>query len=271
MDIRVSAWNHAIFTRKSRRSFQPGRPIEPETFDQLERLCREFRPFPGVRVELVRRPPDDVFRGFVGGYGKITGARAYLVFIGEGILPETPARLGYIGEAAILEATSLGLGTCWVAGFFLSDAVAADIQIAPCERIYAVSPLGYAEGSITAKEKLYSGLSGSKSRRVSSTLVISGTPDEWQKAAFEAARLAPSAVNRQPWRFVFEPGRITIRVDGTGDGAKIPKRLDCGIAMLHVEIAARAAGIDGKWEFLPLPDVARFERNGSGRSVSDLT
>ena len=261
MDISVSDWNHALLIRKSRRSFQPGRPIEPETFDQLDRLCREFRPFPGVRTELVRRPPDDIFRGFVGGYGKITGARAYLVFIGEAIFPETPARVGYMGEAAILEATSLGLGTCWVAGFFKSGAVAADIRIAPGERIYAVSPLGYAKESATTKEKLYSGLAGSKSRRESSTLVLSGTPDDWQKAALAAARLAPSAVNRQPWRFIFEPGRITIRVEGTGDDAKIPKRLDCGIAMLHVEVAARAAGIDGKWEFLPLPDVARFKKN----------
>ncbi|MFC2014334.1 hypothetical protein ACFLU8_05675 [Chloroflexota bacterium] len=36
------------------------------------------------------------------------------------------------------------------------------------------------------------------------------------------------------------------------------KRLDCGIAMLHIEIAARSYGIQAEWQFLKAPDVARF-------------
>jgi hypothetical protein len=34
--------------------------------------------------------------------------------------------------------------------------------------------------------------------------------------------------------------------------------LDCGIAMLHIEVAALNAGMKGKWEFLKSPQVARF-------------
>ena len=36
------------------------------------------------------------------------------------------------------------------------------------------------------------------------------------------------------------------------------KRLDCGIAMLHIEVAALNCGVKGKWELLASPQVARF-------------
>ncbi|MBM3310011.1 MAG: nitroreductase, partial [Candidatus Aminicenantes bacterium] len=82
----------------------------------------------------------------------------------------------------------------------------------------------------------------------------------WPLKALEAARLAPSATNRQPWRFEVGDGSITVRIDGGREGGRFSKRLDCGIAMLHLELGARAAGVDGRWVFLPAPAVARFER-----------
>jgi hypothetical protein len=38
----------------------------------------------------------------------------------------------------------------------------------------------------------------------------------------------------------------------------ISKRLDCGIAMLHIEVAALDCGVKGKWELLEAPRVAKF-------------
>ncbi|MFA5605548.1 MAG: nitroreductase family protein, partial [Dehalococcoidales bacterium] len=81
---------------------------------------------------------------------------------------------------------------------------------------------------------------------------------EWIKDAIEAARLAPSAVNRQPWGFNIEEDGITVFVRSGGTDFNISYRLDCGIAMLHIEVAALNAGIGGKWEFLESPGVARF-------------
>ena len=67
----------------------------------------------------------------------------------------------------------------------------------------------------------------------------------WLKTSLEAARLAPSAVNHQPWRFKVEAHSITISVDELKDTFNISKRLDCGIAMLHVEIASLFCGVMG--------------------------
>ena len=80
----------------------------------------------------------------------------------------------------------------------------------------------------------------------------------WVKIALEAVRLAPSAVNRQPWGFQVEPDAIIISVRTGGSEFNVSKRLDCGIAMLHLEVAAAAYGISGKWELLEAPRVARF-------------
>jgi len=35
--------------------------------------------------------------------------------------------------------------------------------------------------------------------------------------------------------------------------------LDCGIAMLHLELGARSSGANGRWAALAPPDVARYE------------
>jgi hypothetical protein len=48
-------------------------------------------------------------------------------------------------------------------------------------------------------------------------------------------------------------------MDAPKDGRRYPKRLDCGIAMLHIELGALAGGTTGVWTRLPAPDVARFE------------
>ena len=85
----------------------------------------------------------------------------------------------------------------------------------------------------------------------------------WVKLALEAARLAPSAVNRQPWRFNVEPNSITVSVNTVGREYGLSKRLCCGIAMLHIEVAALTCGTKGSWKFLEPPLVARFESESS--------
>ncbi|MBT9143935.1 MAG: hypothetical protein DDT29_02349 [Dehalococcoidia bacterium] len=81
---------------------------------------------------------------------------------------------------------------------------------------------------------------------------------EWVKASLEAARLAPSAINRQPWGFNVEDDGITVFVRTSGPEFNVSKRLDCGIAMLHIEVAALSSGVKGDWKSLEAPRVGRF-------------
>jgi nitroreductase len=258
MQIPVESWYQAIFVRRSRRSFIDRLP-EEEKLERLEKVCREFRPFAGVRAEFLRNSPEKVFKGIVGGYGKITGAPYYVALIGSSEFPNTEEGIGYTGEGVILEATALGLGTCWVSGFFWPDAVKNHIALADRERVYAVTPIGYTEKGFSLKEKFYSVAAGSLKKKPLEEIVEGTVSEKWQEKAIEAARIAPSASNRQPWRFVVGEKSITVRVNSPKDSDRYPKRLDCGIAMLHIELGAMAAGEKGKWEMLLAPDVGRFE------------
>jgi len=249
-------WYQAIFLRHSRRSFMPRRP-EEEKVAGLEDLCRSFRPFPGAKAEFVRSSPEEVFKGFIGSYGKISGAPYYMAFIG--LKGGAGEGVGYTGEGLVLAATTLGLGTCWVSGFFRPEAVTAGLVLEKDERVYAVTPVGYAERDYSVKDRIYRTLAGSRKRKPLSQICEGTAADAWQEQALEAARLAPSAANRQPWLFGLEPGSITVRTAGSKDSRRYPKRLDCGIAMLHLELGALAAGVPGRWVPLAPPGVARFE------------
>jgi hypothetical protein len=253
-----SSWYPAVLIRKSRRTFHPRRP-EEDKIVRLENLCAAFHPFPGARAELVRKTPDEVFKGLLGGYGRITGASYYMAFIGAEDAPNVEAAVGYTGEGLVLEATVLGLGSCWVSGFFRPAVVRSHLHLAADERVYAVTPIGYAERDETVKDRIYRRVAGSAKRKNLNEIVKGDLTESWQRMAVETARLAPSAANRQPWRFAAGPGSLIVRTDGAKDAGRYPKRLDCGIAMLHVEVGAREAGVAGRWTFLSAPDVARFE------------
>lgn len=169
--------------------------------------------------------------------------------------------VGYTGEGIILEATALGLNTCWVAGFFRPENVASLVKIQDNERVLAVTPVGYANGFESLGERLMTGFGLTHRRLPLSKLIDGGRVDnmpEWVKVALEAARLAPSAVNRQPWGFEIDGSGITVFVRTSGPEFNVSKRLDCGIAMLHIEVAALHYGCSGKWGFLQPPQVAQL-------------
>jgi nitroreductase len=261
MDIPFARWYSAIETRRSRRHFDPARPIESEISTALDTVCKQFRPFPHARTCLVTDSVHDVFKGIVGGYGKIKDSPAFIAFIGNMDSPYVQEEVGYTGEGVILEATALGLNTCWVGGFFKPESVASHIEISKNERVLSVTPVGYTLGNGSIEEKIMTGF-GRTHKRLPVLRLVSGTDieksPEWVKASVEAARLAPSAVNRQPWSFNLEDNCIRVSVRTGGLEFNVSKRLDCGIAMLHIEIAARVFGVNGEWEFLQSPQVAKF-------------
>lgn len=258
MDLPVSTWLPAAAVRRSWRSFIR-KPLDEERLARVERVCREFRPFPEARVELVREPVEKVATGVVGGYGRVSGAPCYLAFIGRMGSNHVQECAGYTGEGLILEATSLGLGTCWVGGFFRPGAVARSVRLAGDEAVIAISPIGIVSSVPSLTDITFKAISGSSRRRELERLVEGGrVPEGGIKAALEAARRAPSARNRQPWRFRITDGTVTVFTGCEKQDSKLSPRLDCGIAMLHLELGARAAGLAGRWEFLEAPNVARY-------------
>jgi len=207
------------------------------------------------------KSPEPLYKGIIGPYGKIKGAPGFIAFIGNMDGPNVQEHTGYTGEGIILEAEALHVATCWVGGFYRKEVVASLIDMKQNEEVLGITPIGYVVKRQATTERLITGF-GLTHRRKSLSTIVTGLKEVdwpvWIKAALDAARLAPSAVNRQPWKFNVEPDNIIITVNKPGMEFNISRRLDCGIAMLHIEISALSHGIHGSWEFLEAPRVARF-------------
>ena len=259
MEIPAESWYKAISLRHSQRKYSGEVPDESVT-SSIENVCAEFTPFPSVRSVVVREPANDVFKGAVGQYFfKVTKAPYYIAFIGDMTETNVQACAGYTGEGVILEATALGLNTCWVGGFYKREAVLKQIDLKDDEKLMAITPFGYSE-----EEKDRVGNSTKKYRRKDLNKLILSKEENignWIDSTLEGARLAPSAANRQPWRFAICNDSITVSSSSKREGISVSRRLDCGIAMLHLELGALVNGLKGSWEFLDYPEVARYTIN----------
>lgn len=192
MEIPVESWYKAIFMRRSRRIYKKIR-VPPDKLERLASICQNFQPFPEARAVLIDEPSEQVYRGFIGLYGKIINAPGYIAFIGNMDSSRVQEAVGFAGQGIILEATSLGLGTCWVGGYFRPEAVERQISSAKNERVLAITPFGFPEDSLSIQEKLMIGFGRLHKRKPLSELVTGVPKQEWMKTALEAARHAGAA------------------------------------------------------------------------------
>ena len=249
------AWYDAIPERLSRRRFD-GSAVAPEALGRLAAMCQTFHPMPRARMALVEDAPPGLFTGFIGSYGSVRGARSAALFMGtEGGEPD----MGYTGEALVLEATRLGVGTCWVAGAFDRKRAATLVDLRDGEQVMAITPLGHATGRLGTTEKAMRGMAGAHKRKTLAEIAAGASPDTWPAwamTAAEAVRLAPSGVNAQPWRLRFDDDALVL---SQAPSMYWTAPMDMGIAMLHAQLGALHDGVRGTWTMtVSAPDVARF-------------
>jgi nitroreductase len=207
----------------------------------------------------------------LGTYGFIKGATGFLV----GAVRRAPKDLedyGYLVEQAILFATGLGLGTCWLGGTFTKSSFA--VRMGGLERdevMPAVVSLGRIGDDGT--ERIREREAGSR-RLPAAALFFEerfGAPLDVDSvdgyaSVLEGVRMAPSASNKQPWRIVRRGNAwhfFLQRTRGYGKGSALFRvlrladlqRVDLGIAMCHFELAARELGLAGDW-VVDEPDIA---------------
>jgi len=254
----VRRWNEAIAKRHSVRTFD-GLPLGRTAVDALDTLEPEEIGKARVRHVLVEgeAATQAIFKGLVGGYGKLTGVPALAAFVAQTQDYGHLVALGYLGQQVVLEATSLGLATCWVSGAFSRDSARKFIELAEGEAVIAVTPVGREhQGSALRRwhDRSLKVLAGSQARKPLEQIATGARDEPRAWAALATARWAPSAANRQPWRFSVEPGRLRIRYEAASrqlPGGENAALLDCGIVMADFAVAARARGLWGSWNLLP--------------------
>ena len=185
----------------------------------LPATARTWRPeeVPNVQLRDARRyvsNPDGILSA---GFKNV---RNYVALVRKASEPDE--RVGYYGERVVLRAQQLGLRTCWVGLSYSKRRCKA--EVADDEKLVCMLAIGYGENDGTAH----------KSRPADILGRCEGDAPEWFARGIEAVMLAPSAMNRQRFRFtLLEDGRVRAE---TSRGPY--SDVDLGIAKLHFEIGA---------------------------------
>lgn len=240
------------------------RPVEPGKIMELAAFLRANTRSPfGSEIRFQLLDFDDMGTagtGTLGTYGVIKGARH---FIAGAVLqrPKAMEDFGYCMERNILEATALGLGTCWLGGTFNRSGFAEKMRLANDELLPAVTPVGYAGDRKSLIDRFFRFSAGSDRRRSRHEMFFDGRIDNplQQDAAgpyetpLSCLRMGPSASNKQPWRIIKDHGIFHFFLKRTpgynaifGD-VKL-QNVDMGIAMCHFELSAKALGLKGQWQ-----------------------
>lgn len=260
----VMSITEAIVSRKSVRSFT-GQPLSPVDSEALRGFVSGLEaPFgANARIILIGALMDGE-PVKLGTYGIISGASDFLVLLyEEGFMAEQAA--GYLFEQAVLRATQMGLGTCWLGGTFNKKDFVANTDLRSGELLRIVSPVGYpAKRKLT--EKIMRAGAGSDSRKPFGNIFFNGgfdAPLLKENAGrylqpLEMVRLAPSASNTQPWRVILDGE--TLHFYYHRDASRF-STIDMGIALCHFEQTCVELGVPGRYEALPDMDVPDGGKN----------
>ena len=131
---------------------------------------------------------------------------------------------GVSGEAFVLEAAAQGVSTCWVSGTYRKKE--CPVPVEEWEEVACVIALGQPQEAVSRDKPPV------RKRKPLERICKNGPagwPD-WAREAAEAMRLAPSAMNQQPWELEYVGGVLAL-------WGFERNSLDTGIALMHLETA----------------------------------
>ena len=229
-------------TRRSVRAFD-GNGVKPEVLDELRSYADEITNPYGKKVRFVfLDAAENNLSSPV-----LSGEKQYVTAVvkKEENIDEA---YGYSFQKLLMKAHELGLGTVWIGGTmprekFEKASELKDGEIMPC-----VSPLGVSAKKMSIKESLMrKGVKADWRMKFEELFFIEGfdkpLDERYAKehglyGALEAVRLAPSAVNKQPWRIVVD-GNTAHFFEKHDKGYVTPdydlQRIDIGIALYNFE------------------------------------
>ena len=225
--------NEMIYHRKSCRSFL-GQPVDSETIEKI--LSFEMKPlYPEIKVRM-----DIVSRNQVKCICPWTTPQLIAIYSeeAEGYLEN----IGFLFQQMDLYLQTLGLGVCWLGLGRMNPRSAPEAE---GMKFVILLAFGHPRG-----DQLRQDLKGFKRKAMDK---ITDTPDP----RLEPARLAPSAVNSQPWYFTHEGDTIHVHCAKTG------YRLDTGIALAHLYVANEES-----FRFFKAEDVGNVPGYGYVGSVT---
>ncbi|GHU51157.1 nitroreductase [Clostridia bacterium] len=201
-----------IFTRRSVRQYDQS-PLTEAELAEVEAVLNSIKQLPGQTGRFVLVNADQL---------KGTSApHAILTHCEDTAL--AMCNLGYVLASLDLQLQASGLGS-------IIMGMAKPLKPAPDYRIllaFGKTDVPFRKGESDFKRK--------------PVLEISNEDN----AVARAARLAPSAVNFQPWKLNFSQGNVTVQSNGRGIGKLLTgkmQKIDFGIILKYVELALAHEG-----------------------------
>ena len=224
--------NHeAIYQRKSRRKYEDS-PISATDRAILQSVIDKGNEDGQLKMKLVENR-SDLFGGFFRSYGLLSGVQHFIVMAGPKSDPNLYEKIGYYGEEVVIEATKLGLGTCWVGGSFNKKAVRESLVDAQDE-LACVIVIGEPKRQVQARESIIRSFMHLKREEQAKFIQTDGTHPDWFYQAMDYVYHAPSAVNQKPVYMMVLQGQIMAKLRTMNHYAWI----DLGIAKRHFEYGA---------------------------------
>ncbi len=239
----------SIRARRSVRTFD-GKALEPAVLEQLQSFIQKIEDPYEIPVEFKLLPAAQygLSSPVISGTDLYYGAKIRKMEHAE-------EAFGYAFELLILYAWSLGIGTTWIGGTMNRDAFEKAMKLQADEWMPCITPIGRPAAKMSLRETLMRKGVKADSRLPFASLFFAGSfaAPLMENAAgrlqvpLEAVRLAPSAVNKQPWRVVIDGDRVHFyekrsKGFGSGDGYDLQK-VDLGIALCHFALAAQENGL----------------------------
>jgi nitroreductase len=158
---------------------------------------------------------------------------------------------GYSFEMLVLYAQSMGIGTVWLGGTMNRSAYEEAMDLDTDEIMPCASALGYPAKKISLRESMMRKGVKADERLPFKELFFDGSFDKSLAKenagkcldALEMVRLAPSAVNKQPWRVVETDNAVHFYLKRSKGFARTDKldiqMIDIGIALCHFGLTAK--------------------------------
>lgn len=224
-------WYEAIFIRKSVRKYRDVR-VSDEILAQIENCAQKIQCFDQTSSCCIRIYDEEDTKGWRNLF-KVGAPHYMAIFAPKGNYGSFLA--GEYSEQLVLYMTCKGIGTCYQGATKLPEK-----EIPEGMQLAMVIAFGYAKETLTRDQK------DAKRQNLKNLVRYDGELTEELLSSLNSARLAPSAVNKQPWRFSSHDGQIDLYMtqDSIISKALVSGRIfDLGIALCHLITA-----VDHQWK-----------------------
>ncbi len=238
----------AIRARRSVRTFDP-RLLGTEETKKIKAFWREIKnPYEiPVTFRLLDAKQHALRSNVIVGAEQYVGAKVKRAAHAE-------EAFGYSFEMLVLYAQTLGLGTTWIGGTMDRPAFERAMELSADEMMPCASPLGHPAAKMSLREGMMRKGVKADTRFPFGELFFDadGAPLTPERAGalaepLEAVRLAPSAVNKQPWRVFVADGAAHFYEKRSGNFTSAAtgdlQKIDLGIALCHFALAAEETGL----------------------------